>query len=1433
MGRATLGGFLPKPVFWDCALHLDSWQSRWSEEKQSWCCAHYRGAHAVCAKITVSHQVHFCDATTAGGVPCNFPFRYSGKKHYGCLDNNFFSGKSGSSWCMRVDGQWSMCDCQPEDFGVHHTVHKVIEDIVVKPNKLFDKGEFAPGMFAVDPCPSDLETQCPQEWTTSDSGGFFCHSDKGCRPANEGPFPEESCQAQCSLGTIYVPGGGDVAVPFDCTLHLHHWKSRWSHTKRRWCCEHSQEGQIACGAEDSSSVSGHLRECPKHVRTSCPEEWSDPRTKLGGFYCYGDGSTQGGCREALHGPFPVEDCKEQCYIGEARIGGFLPTPVLYDCQRHLDHWDSHWSKEKQYWCCTHDRFARQVCGHISVSHKMVTSCDATTAGGIPCDFPYEWGGKKHYSCTVDNSDMGGQPWCVRVDGTWADCDCQGFGAHVISIDVKRVHRTHPIRHEFDLGDEDLSDWRPEGDNIEGIDRPFDCPDKDAKWTEVKKQWCCDVDADCTPQVSEFDCLADFSTWGSSWSLEKKVWCFTSGDHHELFDCDEGIENADRGWSSDKLDWCCRKKQKGCKPLFDCDHNLDTWETSWEPKKKQWCWDKEHKGFYHPYKCKGTVDEQKWPEEKQEWCCKNQHVCVQHDYDCEANYATWQIQWTAEKKHYCCQKEGKGCYDCNAGLRNWERGWSHDKKAYCCTEEAKNCYSCLKISESPYWGKKHREYCCESQNVACHDCSGDVKLFKGLQKEWCCEQERRCHPELTTSTTASTTNCPDAISSDNPAYCNTPIGTWPEEKREYCCKHYGRGCPQKQFDCHEDYHHWKVAWSDKKKEWCCAKHHVGCKSMPNCHTAPTSWSPAKQQYCCEEIKVGCQPYLCRDGSSPETWTHDRRAWCCAKEDIGCVPEAKPDLQPEQPHGQYDCLEGVSSWRDSWSPGKKEYCCRSIQVGCVMISPPRDPEEHPGCSAKCHWDSEEFSCGERIKYAAAHRFRGQKHACMAAHHLVAGECDFCSQCTVQRSGCYVFWHHETHHTVTTHTVAETHRAFHCDDGPVGLWPKQKKQYCCAFHRKGCSGQQQVQDGYDCNEGFDKWEINWDARQKVWCCKHQQKACARFQCDLDLSNFQTVWGPPKKMWCCEHEKRGCVPGFIWFDCNEEAEHWESVWKAEKKAWCCSHEKKGCPGWKWTPPQGILHVIHTTYTTHHVANGGHWDVGFKNSWHHEGEWHQGHPPAASGGVHGAAHGAAHGSIKFNCHKDSDHWEDRWSPPQKHWCWVHYHIGYHQLFNCHVGQATAWSIPKKNWCCTQLNICHSSSNGAAFDCNAALGNWERAWSPAKKNWCWTHMHKGGPPGGHKPPPLAAVHVVHPPAGSAWGAAGVLPGSKMQGQFNCAAALQNWEDAWCPQKKVWCWRHQRVGGPERFNCHTQVARWSGAKRSWCCENHRNTCPDRRLSEIFT
>lgn len=32
-GRPALGGFIPKPVFWDCHLDLHSWESHWTKER--------------------------------------------------------------------------------------------------------------------------------------------------------------------------------------------------------------------------------------------------------------------------------------------------------------------------------------------------------------------------------------------------------------------------------------------------------------------------------------------------------------------------------------------------------------------------------------------------------------------------------------------------------------------------------------------------------------------------------------------------------------------------------------------------------------------------------------------------------------------------------------------------------------------------------------------------------------------------------------------------------------------------------------------------------------------------------------------------------------------------------------------------------------------------------------------------------------------------------------------------------------------------------------------------------------------------------------------------------------------------------------------------------------------------------------------------------
>ncbi|CAJ1437780.1 unnamed protein product, partial [Effrenium voratum] len=165
-----------------------------------------------------------------------------------------------------------------------------------------------------------LQTECPASWSTAPSGGYYCHTNGGCQEAKAGPFPVEDCQEQCSIGNVHIPGGGDVAVPFNCMLQLQSWRTYWSETKKQWCCQHTAEGRVACGAEESHSSNGSLKRCSHDVENECPAEWYQPHSGQGGFNCQ-VGGDKGGCRPADQGPFPLETCKEQCYIGAVTIGG--------------------------------------------------------------------------------------------------------------------------------------------------------------------------------------------------------------------------------------------------------------------------------------------------------------------------------------------------------------------------------------------------------------------------------------------------------------------------------------------------------------------------------------------------------------------------------------------------------------------------------------------------------------------------------------------------------------------------------------------------------------------------------------------------------------------------------------------------------------------------------------------------------------------------------------------------------------------------------------------------------------------------------------------------------------------------------------------------------------------------------------------------------
>mmetsp|Transcript_85462 Transcript_85462/g.151130 ORF Transcript_85462/g.151130 Transcript_85462/m.151130 type:complete len:426 (-) Transcript_85462:70-1347(-) len=55
------------------------------------------------------------------------------------------------------------------------------------------------------------DTPCPQHWSSSGSGGYFCRENNGCRPAADGPFPV--CKSQCYIGTVPSKVAGTSGSP--------------------------------------------------------------------------------------------------------------------------------------------------------------------------------------------------------------------------------------------------------------------------------------------------------------------------------------------------------------------------------------------------------------------------------------------------------------------------------------------------------------------------------------------------------------------------------------------------------------------------------------------------------------------------------------------------------------------------------------------------------------------------------------------------------------------------------------------------------------------------------------------------------------------------------------------------------------------------------------------------------------------------------------------------------------------------------------------------------------------------------------------------------------------------------------------------------------------------------------------------------------------
>jgi len=206
--------------------------------------------------------------------------------------------------------------------------------------------------------------------------------------------------------------------------------------------------------------------------------------------------------------------------------------------------------------------------------------------------------------------------------------------------------------------------------------------------------------------------------------------------------------------------------------------------------------------------------------------------------------------------------------------------------------------------------------------------------------------------------------------------NTPLNSWTQEKREWCCKEEQVGCPMtttsKPYNCKTDLANSEVEWSAAKKIYCCAEEKLGCPK-PTVTTTPRptvttttvttvtttttrrtylpgqttttqlydclsgenmdAWSRAKKAWCCAHDHVACPttttlPYNCYDGDAAG-FAPAKQAWCCAKENVAC-----PTTTTTLPMDCDASAEAISAW----SGAKKAWCCENRNVGCPDSSPP---------------------------------------------------------------------------------------------------------------------------------------------------------------------------------------------------------------------------------------------------------------------------------------------------------------------------------------------------------------------------------------------------------------------------------------------------------------------------------------------------------------
>jgi len=123
------------------------------------------------------------------------------------------------------------------------------------------------------------------------------------------------------------------------------------------------------------------------------------------------------------------------------------------------------------------------------------------------------------------------------------------------------------------------------------------------------------------------------------------------------DCMTGFDRCQMTWSTTKQSTCCAQGQCCLQPPaqnqvplpvapvgpvdpYNCGEGFQNWEAGWSVEKKKWCCKVHHRGC---------------PANGQGW-----EAVPATQYDCNAGFANFVKGWSNLKKNWCCQTMNKGC-----------------------------------------------------------------------------------------------------------------------------------------------------------------------------------------------------------------------------------------------------------------------------------------------------------------------------------------------------------------------------------------------------------------------------------------------------------------------------------------------------------------------------------------------------------------------------------------------------------------------------------------------------------------------------------------------------------------------------------------------------------------------------------------------------